>query len=103
MGKCIEHVRVGEADGIWYIEDEREHDDGYKAVVGCEIERLVSREEVSKGEGVTYDALSLRMETMRSANQRNGKLYIAICWELSVFADTYTNWGFVEDLAVGIY
>lgn len=43
MGKCIEHVRVGEADGIWYIEDEREHDDGYKAVVGCEIERLVSR------------------------------------------------------------
>ena len=48
MGKCIEHVRVGEADGIWYMEDEREHDDGYKAVVGCEIERLVSREKVSR-------------------------------------------------------
>ena len=59
-------------------------------MVGCEIERLVSRE-VSKGGGVTYDALSLRMETMRSANQRNGKLYIAICWGLSVFTDTYTD------------
>lgn len=27
----------------------------------------------------TYDALSLSMDTMRRASQRNGKLYIATC------------------------
>ena len=32
-------------------------------------------------EDVTYDALSLRMDTIRSASQRKGKLYSAICIE----------------------
>lgn len=71
------YVRVSESDGIRYVEYECKENYGYKPEDIVLVGEVMHRGEII----VAYDALSLRMETIRRASQRNGKLYIAICEE----------------------
>ena len=68
----IHDLRVSESYRVRDVEHKREHDDRDKSMTP-------SAGRHPRSDRDTYEALSFRMDTMRSANHKAGKVYRAIC------------------------